>query len=139
LIEPYGAMGSERRIAVAELRRTALDGGVVSIEIGGEFDLADADHASELIDASLDGPPLLIDLSDCDFIDSTAIRILIQTHHRAREAAAPLAIAGSGPQVKRLFELTGLVDALPIFYDRDQALGHLAESASADGGNRTSG
>jgi anti-sigma B factor antagonist len=111
---------------VAELTRTLADDGVVFIEIGGEFDLEDADQAWDLIAESLEGQALLLDLSGCDFMDSSGVRVLLQAHNGAREAGMPFAVAGSGPQVRRLFEMTGLLEALPIFDDRETALRHLA-------------
>jgi anti-sigma B factor antagonist len=111
---------------VAELTRTLADDGVVIIEIGGEFDLEDAEQAWDLIADSIDGQPLVLDLERCDFMDSSGVRVLIQAHDRTRQSGTPFAVAGSGPQVRRLFELTGLIDALPIFDERETALRHLA-------------
>lgn len=118
---------------MAELTRSSLEDGLVSVEIGGEFDISDTDEARDLIAGSMGGAGLLLDLTPCVFIDSSGIRILIETFDRARESEMPLAIAGSGPQVWRLFELTGLLDALPIFSERDTAVRYLTETTPNGG------
>jgi anti-anti-sigma factor len=118
---------------VAELTRSSLEDGLVSVEIGGEFDISDADEARDLIIGSMGGAGLLLDLTPCVFIDSSGIRVLIETFDRARESEMPLAIAGSGPQVWRIFELTGLLDALPIFSERDTAVRFLTETTPNGG------
>jgi anti-anti-sigma factor len=115
---------------MAEIARIQLEHGLVSVEIGGEFDLADAERSEQAIASALEDADsgLLLDLSDCEFIDSTGIHALIQADRRAREAGLRIAIAGSGPQVRRVFDLTGLAEHLSIFSERDAAVRFLVDS-----------
>ena len=69
---------------------------------------------------------VLLDLTRCDFIDSTALLVVVQAHRRALAGKHRLAIAGSGDQVRRVFELTELDTALPYFRDRESALRFLS-------------
>jgi anti-anti-sigma factor len=114
---------------VAEFNRIPLGDGLVGIEVIGEFDLADLPSVEDLIDGSADGSSggLLVDLSRCGFIDSSGIRTLLETDRNARAAGGRVAIASLGPAVRRVFELTGLVDQLSVFDDRDAALRWLAD------------
>jgi len=116
---------------MAELVRTPLQDGLVSLEINGEFDLADLAQAQDLIPAALDAAAsgFLLDLSDCDFIDSSGVRTLLETNARAREAGLRFAIASSNGPVRRVLELTGLFDALPVFDDRSAALQSLSRES----------
>jgi anti-sigma B factor antagonist len=115
---------------MAEIARIPLERGLVSVEIAGEFDFADAERSGEAIAAALGDAEsgLLLDLSDCEFIDSTGIHALIQADRRAREAGLRIAIAGSGPQVRLVFDVTGLAEHLPIFSARDAAIQSLVDS-----------
>jgi anti-anti-sigma factor len=117
------------RSLVAEFNRIPLGDGLVGIEVIGEFDLADLPSVEDLIDGSADGSSggLLVDLSRCGFIDSSGIRTLLETDRNARAAGGRVAIASLGPAVRRVFELTGLVDQLSVFDDRDAALRWLAD------------
>ena len=79
---------------MAELSAVELGEGPISIEVDGEFDLADEERAQELIDRALESSaPLLIDLTTCSFMDSTGLRILLRTHMRAQTGGLRFAIA----------------------------------------------
>ena len=72
---------------------------------------------------AVDGP-LLIDLSRCEFIDSTGIALLVRTW-RQLDGEARFAICGTGNQVERVLEITGLEDAILTHPSREQALAAL--------------
>ncbi len=82
----------------------------------GELDIATA----PLLDAALEqaearSPALvLLDLAGVPFIDSSGLRSLIRAADRAAVDGGRLAITGAGPQVRRLFELSGARARLPI-------------------------
>lgn len=112
---------------MAEIERSMVGDDMVAVTISGEFDLADESRAELAMDfvLGLEIPAVLLDLTDCEYIDSTGLRTLIRSHDRACRAGTRVAIAGSGPQVRRIFKLTGVKERLPIFDDRDQALDSL--------------
>jgi anti-sigma B factor antagonist len=82
----------------------------------GELDIATA----PLVDAALDQaeagstPQILLDLAAVPFIDSSGLRTLIRAADRAAANGGRIAIAGAGPQARRLFELSGAGTRLPI-------------------------
>jgi anti-anti-sigma factor len=64
---------------------------------------------------------LLVDLEDCEFIDSTAIAALLMAHRDGRRVL----LHGASGQVLRVHRMTGL-DALGmIFESRAEALAEL--------------
>lgn len=67
---------------------------------------------------------LLIDLSECEFIDSTGIALLVRTW-QALDGAARFAICGIGDQVERVLDITGLDAAIPTHPNREDALATL--------------
>jgi anti-sigma B factor antagonist len=104
------------------LRTRALEGATV-VEIGGEIELHSAPQLrAELIKAG-DGvaAPIIVDLTAVTFIDSTGIGVLVGALKRAREANGALAFCGAQNRVRRVFEITGLLRALPLFESRAAA------------------
>jgi anti-anti-sigma factor len=84
-----------------------------------------------LQDATSEGDALvMLDLSDCEFIDSTGIALLVRTWRDLdREAEGNgngrLVLCCVNHQVRRLLEITGLEASMSIQGDRDAALSEL--------------
>jgi anti-sigma B factor antagonist len=92
------------------------------LAIAGEFDLAGAGRFHEARDVVLaDDGAVIVDLSECGFIDSTGISCVIQTFRLAGKAGRPIALVGSALRMKVL-ELVGLPDLVPYYDSRDEAL-----------------
>ena len=93
------------------------------LAVAGEFDLARAGDFHEARDAILadhDGG-VIVDLSECRFIDSTGISCVIRTFQLAGEAGRPFALVGSRLRMKVL-ELVGLPELVPYYDTRGEAL-----------------
>jgi anti-sigma B factor antagonist len=90
------------------------EGTDVVLKLEGEVDLETVGLLDEqilLITAA--GPPrLLIDLSGVEFIDSTGLSAILKAHQGALTGGHDFSLRGGSKQVKRLFELTGLLDRL---------------------------
>jgi anti-anti-sigma factor len=86
----------------------------------GEFDLSVADELQAAIDERLNGGgPLVLDMEFCDYLDSTILSVLVRS---MRVWGWRMAIVvPSAARIRRIFELTRLDDALPIFANRDEA------------------
>ena len=69
-------------------------------------------------------PAVLVDLSTLSFIDSSGIGILLQAFKSANGTPVSFLI-GPGSQVERVFEITGIDEAMPVFSDRAGALAAL--------------
>ncbi len=78
---------------------------------------------------STQSPRVLIDLSQVSFIDSTGIGVLVGALKRAREAGGALVLVCPVPRLRRIFEITGLLQALPMYQARSEALSALDEAA----------
>jgi anti-anti-sigma factor len=101
-----------------KLIETDLGDGEREIEIHGELDLAVADQLREAIERT-DQKRILINLSSCEFIDSTGIATIVQ----ASQVDGRKLVAHSPPvQVLRILQITGLTDNGLIFEDREAAL-----------------
>jgi anti-anti-sigma factor len=100
--------------------------GVRIVAIDGELDLSTAPQLEEMLEG--DGEAgLLIDLSGCEFIDSTGIGLIVRTWQRLdadrdESARSRFALCGLSAQVRRLLQITGLESSIETYRDRDEAL-----------------
>jgi anti-anti-sigma factor len=110
-----------------------LPGGVHVFQVAGELDQATAPDLREpLEDAIARGiSAILVDLTDCSFIDSTGLSVLVRAHQSVaqRDGAQPGNGAGPrgfhvccpDPQVRRVLKISGLDQALTVHDTRDEA------------------
>jgi len=106
---------------IGEIQR--LDGAVVA-HLVGELDLYNAPSLREaLLEIASEQPErLVIDLEDVDFVDSTALGVLIETRAKLENKKAFL-LAAPGPDTRRALMISGL--------DRHLSLHDTVESALA--------
>ena len=78
------------------------------VRVEGEVDYA----VGEELRAALSEPPaeqdVLVDLSDCDFVDGTGLGILVRTRLSLRDEGKKMLFRGAHGQVSRLFNTTGM-------------------------------
>jgi anti-sigma B factor antagonist len=79
------------------------------VRLGGELDLYNAPQVREALgDACADSPErIVVDLSQVDFIDSTALGVLIEARTRLENRRAFL-LAAPGLETRRALEISGL-------------------------------
>ncbi|HET7418055.1 MAG TPA: STAS domain-containing protein [Solirubrobacterales bacterium] len=105
------------------------DRGVRTISVRGELDLSTAPELEGPLEQALDGGEgsLLMDLSSCEFIDSTGIALIVRAWQRldSGENGRSLVICSQNEQVRRVLEITGLELSIPVHGTRDEALAAL--------------
>ena len=111
-----------------EASAAKLDDGVHVIAVRGELDLSTApDLERPLEDATASGDAsVLIDLTECEFIDSTGIALIVRAWQRIDAAAGNggkggLVLCCQNEQVRRVLEVTGLEHSLRVFETREEA------------------
>jgi anti-sigma B factor antagonist len=91
--------------------------------LGGELDIASAPvlHAavSRICEYATAGAQITLDLSGLIFIDSTGLAEIILTSQLCDRDGFGLTVVPGPRAVQRLFELTGLMDALPFAESSD--------------------
>ncbi len=100
-----------------DFRISASEQGATStIELEGEWDLAQQAASTDAIARVLDRRPacLVLDLSQLSFIDSSGIHVLINAHNRCAAQATHLVIIPGPRAVQRVFEICNLVQSLPF-------------------------
>lgn len=107
--------------------------GIRVIAVRGELDMNTAPALQEPLEAALgpEAPALVIDLSACEFIDSTGIALIVRAWQQlggetGNGNSARFALCGLNDQVRRVLELTGLEASIAVHRSRDEALGALA-------------
>lgn len=102
------------------------------IAVRGELDLHTAPQLEESVDAALENgdQALAIDLTACEFIDSTGIALIVRAWRQLSDGsnegpAGNFALCGLSDQVQRLFQITGLESTIPMHETLDEALAAL--------------
>jgi anti-sigma B factor antagonist len=109
-----------RNFKLTEIDR---DSGCREIQVEGELDLAVADQLQECVDRIDAGHTMiLINLEECEFIDSTGIALIVHAHHRMAERGRRLAICAPSDQVLRILSITGLMGNGLVFENATEAL-----------------
>ncbi|HEX5923198.1 MAG TPA: STAS domain-containing protein [Baekduia sp.] len=116
--------------------RHAVHEGAVGIVMVGEFDIAAADDAREVIArAQATAPEVICDLHDVSFIDPCGLHVLLDAAANARRHNARLTLANPSAAVRRLIDLAGLeitlrANAVPSAPPPDSRGAHRVRSAS---------
>jgi anti-sigma B factor antagonist len=101
------------------------DGRPYVVEVSGDLDIATVDELEGPVIGAVENGrgPLMIDLSECTFIDSSGIRLLLRAHRRLRAndgLGPPMAIIARD-HVAKLLLLTAVDKVLPVVGSRGDA------------------
>jgi anti-sigma B factor antagonist len=120
-----------------ESNRIELDrnnDGVVVVVVTGEHDVYTAPSLRDQIQSVIEEKaPFVVDLTPATFVDSSILRVLLEARRQAEESGVGFAVAlgnGEGPGVRRILEVTGLINVFPVLANREEAL-QTAKSAKA--------
>ncbi|MHB8245630.1 MAG: STAS domain-containing protein [Acidimicrobiales bacterium] len=93
------------------------------LRIRGDLDLSAsaALRACLLDEVGLDGPPIVLDMTEVPFIDSTCLGVLITVMRHARDSRGGLRLASTQPRVRRAFEIAALDELFPMFASVEEA------------------
>jgi anti-sigma B factor antagonist len=96
----------------------------VVVHLEGELDLATAPALAEALnglDAS--GGPVVVDLTDVGFLDSSGLSTLLQARQRLADdgRGAELRLVVTRPSILRVLDVTGLADVFAVYDSVDGA------------------
>jgi anti-sigma B factor antagonist len=94
------------------------------ITLLGELDIATSPKVRELLsEAARDGDrPLVIDLTGCEFVDSTGLATLLHGAKPAQNGESNVALVCTGGEVRKLLELTAIDRTIPVYETLDSAI-----------------
>jgi anti-anti-sigma factor len=111
------AKSSQREVRDGTLTiRLGEDASGCTLALVGELDLANAATIADTLEQvqSASDRPLTIDLSQLEFIDSTGIALLVNTHRQLAGSDRLSLIPSRTSAVRRVMALTGLDAELPF-------------------------
>jgi anti-sigma B factor antagonist len=113
-----------------ELLERAVERQIRVIAISGELDMAAAPSFESALVESVNGTgPVILDLSQVSFMDSTAIGALLAVRRRAELRTSRFAIVcAAGSEIERTLHYMGLDAAFSIVQSRPQAAAELANA-----------
>jgi len=91
------------------------------IGIAGEVDLAAIERLSAAIGRGNGYRLVLLDLAGCEFIDSSAIGMIILANLQMEKEGRRLALLSPGNDVMRVLKMSGLADRDLVFADERAA------------------
>jgi anti-sigma B factor antagonist len=99
------------------------------VVVAGEIDMATAPMLAKELTSAVEsgGGPVILDLVEVTFFDSSGLRVAIVAHRDLGEQGRRLAVV-CDPQghVRRTFALAGLAEVLELHPSREAALADLA-------------
>ena len=119
-----GREGQPSRPAV-EVEILPAWGAVLTLR--GEHDLSTESELAAALGQSLRQARVLVDLSECRFMDSTVLKALITAHKQQLEAGGrlELVIPPEARMVERLARLTRLDEVVPVHQSREAGVASL--------------
>ena len=104
------------------VRGTESRNGATVVRLGGELDLYNADEVRAALNQAIDAGAgrVVIDMSDVEFVDSTALGVLVEA--RSRLGRDGLALAAPQLDTRRTLQVSGLDRHLPVHDSVEDAL-----------------
>ena len=105
----------------------------VLVVLGGEHDISSAEELRQTFDQSLGRcDHLIVDLSAVEFIDSSTIRVLMETRAHAIERDRKFSVVlGTAAIVERALEISGLLMLVDVVPTVELALAGSVDSTAA--------
>ena len=113
------------------------DTGVV-VTVTGELDVTSSQRFSDcLAEAGTHGGRVVLDMSRVDFMDTTALAVIVGAWRRQVDDGGLFLLAGARYRYTKALWITGLADRIPMYDGVDEALTAAAGSAAdaADAGS----
>jgi len=93
------------------------------VEVQGEIDVYTSPKVKEIITELIEkgNYNLIINLEGVRYIDSTGLGVLIGALKRVREKDGCINLVCNNPQIKKIFNITGLVKIFGIYKTEEEA------------------
>lgn len=106
-------------------------GPIYVIDVVGEMDLYNAFKLKDLVRKMIDSnvASFVLNLEQVGYMDSSGIGALLYVHSELKKKGLPLRITGVTGSVRKVIELTKLIEYFPIVADLNTALQQLKPKA----------
>jgi len=118
--------GSVGRVAYT-LEHDPVDGGLLVVATG-ELDVAATPELSTVLTVAGAGtePAVILDLSEVDFVDSTALGVILRARESLEQEGRRLVMVATEGPVRRLLAITNMTQHFAPVTTRDEALALIA-------------
>jgi anti-anti-sigma factor len=115
---------------VFEISSERDSGGVFIVRVSGELDISHEEELRAELDGGVAGSPggVVVDLTDCDFIDSSGVRALLLGREAQREngtGEGKMTVASDKTQIVRILSVMGVDEAIPVHPTVERAIAEL--------------
>lgn len=116
-----------------EVRTERVQAHTAIVTLTGEMDVYTTPQAREaMLDLIADGYyHLVVNLSGTEYLDSTALGLLVGTLKRVREQGGDLRLVAPSPRVRRLLEITRLNNVFSIDATEQEATANFEQEGNA--------
>jgi len=100
------------------------NGKVTIIQLTGELDAYTSARFREVMVDAIEGggENLIVSMADVEYIDSSGLGALVGGLKRSSERNGRIVIVCAQPQVRKVFEITGLEKVFALYNDEDEAV-----------------
>ncbi|MFC4054842.1 STAS domain-containing protein [Actinomadura syzygii] len=96
------------------------------VRVKGDIDVVSrARFEQALFEVVESGEPLVVDMREVTFCDSTGLNAIVAANRRAGERGTAVHLVALPPRVQRVFRITGIDKFIPIYDTLREALGEL--------------
>jgi anti-sigma B factor antagonist len=117
-----------------EVQSEELEDGIRVFTVRGELDMSTAPELEGALEGALadSDVSVVLDLCECEFIDSTGIALIVRTWQRLDRGAGGdgkgrVVLCSHNHQVRRLLKITGVESSISMHEGRDTALAELRD------------
>jgi anti-anti-sigma factor len=95
------------------------------IRISGDVDISNEDALKRIERDVAESPNVVLDVKDLGYVDTTFLRFLLRVKHQPNKGTREsLTIRHPGPQLRRIFEITGLIKVFTVDGGRSEKVQH---------------
>ncbi len=103
----------------------AVEKNILLVRLVGEFDLAVADKFRDALEEALskhDVRHMILNFTDVTYIDSSGLGVILGRYKKLTQKGGKVAIIKPQIQVRRILELSGLLNIISEYHDESEAV-----------------
>lgn len=105
---------------------TETSEGLAVVRVAGDFDLSTIEAFEDELQPSVTVDLVVIELSGCTFLDSSALRTLVRTQRSVTGAGGRLVLAAPSQPARRVLDIATLDRFIPVAATLDEAVTSVA-------------
>lgn len=99
------------------------EGAATVLRVEGDLDLATCPELERALEDADPAKRVVVDLSGCTFLDSSALRVLVQRARAAEAAGGTIALVTRDPGILRILDIASTETMLPVHDTIESASG----------------